>query len=133
MQYVLHADDDALDRENLIFFIASFNRSIKIVGFSNRLELMQYLGTVPVHLLPCAIFLDLRMPIWDNIRTLKALQSDARYCAIKVYMWSTTDLQSEIDLSIRLGAVQFITKPQNAEEWISVNSFLSDQFQKLAV
>ena len=48
------------------------NASITIKSFLNGLELVQYLEELPENaLLPACIVLDLNMPVWDGIQTLK--------------------------------------------------------------
>lgn len=117
MPYIFIADDDENDRNELCDSLSAIDSSIKVKRFSNGLELMQGLGSVPNYELPSIILLDLRMPIWDGVRTLQALQSDARYSSITPLMWSISDSKSEIDLCIRTGAQEFITKPNNQDEW----------------
>ena len=117
MEYILHADDDATDRSDLERLLNVVMPSAKLTGCSNGLELMQCLGNLRDDELPCLIFLDIRMPIWDGIRTLNALKSDGRYSFIPVLMWSITDTMNEINLCLRSGAMEFITKPTTDAEW----------------
>ncbi len=133
MQYVLHADDDELDRITLQRLIHVVNPAVKYLGFENGLALMQYLGTLQQHQIPEFIFLDLRMPIWDGIKTLKAIKSDSKYSGISVYMWSLADSANEMQLCTRLGAREFLQKPTNDEEWAQFEAFLEDQIGKLTL
>lgn len=133
MQYVLHADDDELDRITLQRLIHLVNPSVRYTGFENGLELMQYLGTLQKHQLPDLIFLDLRMPIWDGIKTLKALKSDSKYSGIPMFMWSLTDSPNEMQLCIRLGAREFLKKPVEDDEWTQFQVFLEEQLGRLTL
>ena len=133
MQYVLHADDDELDRITLQRLIHLVNPAVRYTGFENGLELMQYLGTLQKHQLPDLIFLDLRMPIWDGIKTLKALKSDSKYSGIPMFMWSLTDSPNEMQLCIRLGAREFLKKPVEDDEWTQFQVFLEEQLGRLTL
>lgn len=133
MRYILHADDDASDRQDLKNLLCELDPGIVVIGFNNGLELMQYLNSVPDHQLPEMIFLDLRMPVWDGIKTLKAFQFRQRFYDIPIYMWSTSDTRIEMDLCIRLGAQEFITKPVKKEDWTRIKNKVSSFLKKLVL
>jgi len=133
MKYIFHADDDHSDRWDFKYLINSLDPSVNVLGFANGLELMQYLGGISDPLLPLMIFLDLRMPIWDGTKTLKAIKNEPRYLNIPVYVWSTADSKNEMDLCIRLGAEEFITKPTNEKERQRIREYLAGLLNKLIV
>lgn len=133
MPYIFHADDDHIDRKELVDFLTTIDSSIKVKSYSNGLELMQGLGSVTDYDLPSIILLDLRMPIWDGVRTLKALQSDARYSGIKKLMWSISDSKSEMDLCLRSGAEEFLTKPNNQQEWYELRHYITKYLKRSIV
>jgi CheY-like chemotaxis protein len=56
------------------------------------------------------------MPIWDGIRTLKALKVDEKYKNIPVIMFTTSQSHRDNELSLKLGAQGFITKPVNQKD-----------------
>ena len=92
--------------------------SISVVLVNNGLELLQYLNNVvPKSKLPCCIVLDINMPIWDGIRTLKALKVEDKYKAIPVIMFTTSRSLRDNELSLMLGAQGFITKPVNHKDF----------------
>jgi CheY-like chemotaxis protein len=107
----LIVDDDEHDRSMLADIVTSFKPAMAPRQFGNGLELMQYLSYLSEDYFPKLIFLDLRMPIWDGIRTLKALESEPKYAQIKVYIVSQSDTPHEVALCIRSGAKDFIVKP----------------------
>jgi CheY-like chemotaxis protein len=131
MLSILHADDDHSDRWDLRYMINELEPNVNAIGFSNGLELMQYLGEISDGLLPAFIFLDLRMPIWDGIKTLKALKSEPRYTTIPVYMLSGIDSKKEMELAIQLGAERFILKPTTEEQRLKVRIILAELLTKL--
>ena len=115
-RYIFHADDDADDRESFRNLVLSVAPGSEIRSFSNGLELVQQLSLLQPGELPEVIFLDLRMPIWDGIRTLNALSSNAKFCDIPVFMMSTVDSKAEMDLCLKSGAKTYLTKATtNAE------------------
>ena len=81
------------------------------------LELLQYLNNMSKGNLPCCIVLDINMPIWDGIRTLKALKVEERYMNIPVIMFTTSRSLRDNELSLKLGAQGFVTKPVNHKDF----------------
>jgi len=133
MKYILHADDDHSDRWDFKYLVNTIDPSINVLGFSNGLELMQYLGGISDQLLPFMIFLDLRMPIWDGIKTLQAIKNEPRFMSIPVYIWSIADTKREMELCIRSGAEQFLTKPTTGEEHTRSRILISGMINKILI
>ena len=125
MRYILHADDDHTDRWDFKYLVNTEDPSVNVLGFTNGLELMQYLGGISDQLLPSFIFLDLRMPIWDGPKTLQAIKHEPRFMAIPVYIWSIADTSREMQLCLKLGAEKFLTKPTTQEEHANSRKFIS--------
>lgn len=118
MRYVLHADDDQADRWDLKYLVNDIDPAAEVLSFSNGLELILCVESMQGNaLMNSIIFLDVRMPIWDGVRTLKALQSNPSFNYVPVYIWSTAESKSEMGLCIREGARDFLTKPTQPEEW----------------
>lgn len=116
--YFLYADDDPDDQDFFKSMVNEIDPSISVVLVNNGLELLQYLNNVvPKSKLPCCIVLDINMPIWDGIRTLKALKVEDKYKAIPVIMFTTSRSLRDNELSLMLGAQGFITKPVNHKDF----------------
>lgn len=115
--YFLYADDDPDDQEFFQAMVEELDPSIKVVLVNNGLELIQYLNNVSKSSLPCCIVLDINMPIWDGIRTLKALKVEKKYMNIPVIMFTTSRSLRDNELSLMLGAQGFITKPVNQKDF----------------
>ena len=116
--YFLYADDDPDDQDFFKSMVSEIDPSISVVLVNNGLELLQYLNNVvPHNKLPCCIVLDINMPIWDGIRTLKALKVEDKYKAIPVIMFTTSRSLRDNELSLMLGAQGFITKPVNHKDF----------------
>lgn len=115
--YFLYADDDPDDQEFFQSMMTEFDPAINVVLVNNGLELLQYLNNISKGNLPCCIVLDINMPIWDGIRTLKALKVEEKYMNIPVIMFTTSRSLRDNDLSLKLGAQGFITKPVNQKDF----------------
>lgn len=119
--YLLYADDDADDRAILIEMMRRVDPSVPLLTMQNGLELMQYLGALhPGDKLPSCIVLDMNMPVWDGIRTLRTLKEDKHYKDVPVFLFSTSTSARDATLVNALGAEAFITKPFGQKELMSV-------------
>ncbi len=65
---------------------------------------------------PDIIFLDLNMPIMDGKQCLAELKNDPRLRDIPVIMYTTSSYAKDIEVTIQMGALCFITKPSNLKE-----------------
>ena len=126
MPLILHADDELSDRWDFKYLINGLDPSVEVFECNDGLDVMQRLGYMEDEQLPQLIFLDLRMPVWDGIRTLKALKAEARYAAIPVYIWSEADSKNEISLCLQLGAEKFLVKPTTEEERLKARIVLAE-------
>lgn len=116
--YFLYADDDPDDQEFFKSMVNEIDPAIQVILVNNGLELLQYLNNVVSKKnLPCCIVLDINMPIWDGIRTLKALKVEESYKTIPVIMFTTSRSLRDNELSLSLGAQGFITKPVNQKDF----------------
>ena len=123
--YFLYADDDPDDQEFFETMVKELDPAINVVVVNNGLELLQYLNNISKGNLPCCIVLDINMPIWDGIRTLKALKVEEKYMNIPVIMFTTSRSLRDNELSLKLGAQGFITKPVNHKD-------LNELYQRFA-
>jgi CheY-like chemotaxis protein len=111
--------------------ISSLDDGVELLQFSNGLELVQSLEYTKDEDLPPAIILDVKMPIWDGIKTLNVLKAEARYAGIQVYMWSAADTKYEMDLCLQLGAEKFIVKPSTDEQRVTARIALAELLTKI--
>ncbi len=125
--YFLYADDDPDDQEFFRSMVADIDPQLDVVMVNNGLELLQYLNTVEqAEKLPCCVVLDINMPIWDGIRTLKALKVEDKLKSLPVIMFTTSRSLRDNELCLRLGAQAFITKPVNHKEFESLYHRFTD-------
>ena len=119
--YILYADDDLDDQAFISEMMRRVNPEIRIRTFMNGLELVQFLEQLPEHsVLPSCIVLDLNMPVWDGIHTLKVLKQHRAYQTVPTFIFSTSSSDRDIALAESLGAAAYITKPYGQKELLDV-------------
>lgn len=119
--YIIYADDDVDDQAFLTEMMRKVNPAIPIRNFMNGLEVVQFLEELPQNaLLPSCIVLDLNMPVWDGMHTLKVIKEHPAYRAIPTFIFSTSTSTRDTALAESLGAVAYITKPYGQKELFSV-------------
>jgi CheY-like chemotaxis protein len=90
-KYLLYADDDMDDIEMVQEMIQQIDSSLKLITFNDGIELIDYLKELPNNtVLPCFILLDMNMPQYDGIKTLRLLKADHALMNIPVVMFSTS-------------------------------------------
>jgi CheY-like chemotaxis protein len=125
--YFLYADDDQDDQDFFRSMISEIDQNIGSVVVENGLELLQFLNHIREgSRLPCCIVLDINMPIWDGIRTLKALKVEDNFRNIPVIMFTTSRSLRDNELCLKLGAQAYITKPVNHNEFSDLYKRFSD-------
>lgn len=109
---ILLADDDEGDR--LLFTEAFSELTIKtiVTTVNNGIQLMEWLHRENIQL-PHYIFLDLNMPRKGGIECLKEIRSNERLKDISVAIYSTSDSEKDKKEALRLGANDYIAKPNN--------------------
>src|SRR5690606_23916180 len=80
-------------------------------------ELVEYLKQLPKEaVLPCFILLDMNMPRYDGIKTLRLLKAENALVDIPVVMFSTSGELKDINRALEYGAKTYITKPVRSAE-----------------
>lgn len=69
---------------------------------------------------PDLILLDLNMPYMNGYEFLTAIKNNEHFKSIPVVVMSTSDVESDVLNSYRLGAASYITKPSSLEQFMSV-------------
>src|SRR5687767_13044745 len=62
---------------------------------------------------PAVIFLDINMPFMNGIEFLKELKKDPNLNTIPVIIQSTSNAETDISVTLNLGAVDYIIKPMD--------------------
>jgi CheY-like chemotaxis protein len=111
-KYVLYAEDDPDDQLLMREVLSIVDSTVHLITCEHGKEAFEYLNELPEDAyLPCLIILDLNMPVWDGMETLRALKSEPRFLHLPVLLFSTTNNDSDRNLALELGAVSFVTKP----------------------
>jgi CheY-like chemotaxis protein len=110
MLSVLIVDDDEDDRDLLCDALTEINPSITCIMARNGEEALLRLK-LDYSLKPDLIFLDINMPRINGIQCLTALKKDSALSNIPVAMYTTSKSDFDKDLTAKLGAAHFITKP----------------------
>ena len=109
---VLLCIDD--DPDDLMLFkdaVRYIDDSHTCVVASNGREALMVLNTM----VPDYIFLDINMPIMDGKETLRFIRKDDRLIAVPICILSTSDSKAELDYCMRLGATEWVVKPNSFE------------------
>jgi CheY-like chemotaxis protein len=108
---VFYADDDAEDCELFAEALHQIDPEVKSIIARDGREALAYLNNTPD--LPDYIFLDINMPLVDGKRVLIEIKKSIRLKDIPVVMYSTTSDTNEIKEYYKLGAHDFLIKPNN--------------------
>jgi len=111
---VLYVDDDAEDKEFFVEALKEIDSSIYCSTASNGLEALDYL--TQKQQLPSCIFLDINMPLMDGKTCLAEIKKETRLINIPVVMYSTTSDTNQIRECYKLGAFDFLIKPNTLQK-----------------
>jgi CheY-like chemotaxis protein len=108
-------DDDGDDRQLFCEALRDIDPLIECLAESNgRLALAKLERREFVK--PDIIFLDINMPIINGWEILKKLKEDENHKDIPVVMYSTSNLDFDIEKAQRYGALSFLTKPYDFKQ-----------------
>jgi CheY-like chemotaxis protein len=108
-------DDDADDQEIFLSVLETINPTVHCVTARNGREAMLKLTTEEVK--PDLIFLDLNMPLMNGKQFLEACSRLEDCRKIPVVILSTSSDRQSIQETLKLGARNFITKPDKFSVW----------------
>ncbi|HYC87463.1 MAG TPA: response regulator [Chryseosolibacter sp.] len=108
---VFYADDDPEDCELFTEAIRQIDPEMKTILAKDGREALAYLQNTPD--IPDYIFLDINMPMVDGKRCLIEIKKTLKFRNTPVIMYSTTSDTNEIKEYYRLGAHDFLIKPNN--------------------
>jgi response regulator RpfG family c-di-GMP phosphodiesterase len=108
---IFYTDDDVDDRDLFVDAALHISDSLEVITQGNGDELICLLNNPPPF--PNLIFLDLNMPIKNGYEVLKEIKQSERTKSLPVIVFSTSDDQDTVDLTRKLGANLYITKPSS--------------------
>ncbi len=113
---LLLVDDDEDDEEIFRSALKQIPNSIHCEAYQDASEALEALRTK--HNFPDLIFLDLNMPVMNGQEFLVEIKRNEILKAIPVIVYSTSSHKPTIDLMKDLGAIDFITKPNNHKDLV---------------
>lgn len=111
----LIADDDADDASLFCEALCQISMPMKCYAVENGREVFEFLADGKTGR-PDIIFLDINMPIMNGWECLKKLKTNPDFSSIPAIIYSTSSAKQDIDLAYRLGAILFLTKPEDFDE-----------------
>lgn len=111
----LLADDDV---DDAFIFCEALTRVASVMEcqtVENGMALFEALANNDVSN-PDIIFLDINMPVMNGWDCLKKLKNNSAYQSIPIVIYSTSSARKDIETAYNLGALVFVTKPENFEE-----------------
>ncbi len=124
---ILLADDDADDRKYFKEAVMEIDAGIKYMETKDGQQTLDLLQNLETAALPDYIFLDLRMPRYNGRQCLLQIKADERLKHIPVIIYTTSKEVADSEEMQALGAVHFISKPNNPEEIYYVLSLVLEE------
>lgn len=117
--HILHADDDAEDRNLFLEAVTEIDPRIRLSQVGNGIEALQFLKKAALtDNLPCSIICDMSMPAMDGPELLKELKQHEEFKHIPVIMLSTSSTFFDRDRTQALGARAFFSKPDTWDAFL---------------
>jgi CheY-like chemotaxis protein len=108
-------DDDQDDQEIFLMCIQNIDKNINCLTVNNGAEAIDMLMSNTTYT-PAYIFLDVNMPKMNGVDCLKELKKIKRLEYTKIFMYSTTSEHWVSKECLKLGAEDFLIKPNKASE-----------------
>jgi len=115
---ILHIDDDEEDSEIFLEAAQEASGSVIVDALYDAREAIDKL--IENVLSPDVIFLDLNMPIMDGFQFLREIKSNLDLKHIPVIVLSTSSHEDTIQATKNLGANDFITKPSDYGQLVTI-------------
>ena len=123
----LLTDDDRDDREMFSEALASIAPDIVYHWAEDGRQALQLLANNDK---PDILFLDINMPIMNGWELLHKLKKDNNYNDIPVIIYTTSSEQRDKEIAKDLGALCFVTKPDNFKIMKSILKVVVDHLNK---
>ncbi|GGB95971.1 response regulator [Dyadobacter sediminis] len=118
------------DEDELFFMKESFNASglFDIIGdVKNGNTLFEWLSDKSAQVMPDIILSDLNMPGKNGYDILSEIREKEDYARIPVVITSTSSIKSVMEKCIRMGASDYLVKP---ESFIDYSSYAEDLYNR---
>ncbi len=134
---ILLIEDNADDAGLVIRALRKHDPGTSVLHLSNGEEALDYLlpdGGYPepdLRDLPRLILLDLKMPKVDGLELLSRIKTDQRTREVPVVMLTSSNQNSDILASYRLGANSYVVKPVEFDGFAKVVAAISQYWLQL--
>jgi CheY-like chemotaxis protein len=81
--------------------------------------------------LPCVVLLDLKLPLVPGLEVLKFIRSRPELGTLIVIVFTSSDLDSDVEKAYRLGANSYIVKPANPSELFNILSIIKSYWLRV--
>ena len=108
-------DDDTDDHELVLTGLQRTLASFRFVTAKNGFEALSILNSV--HRKPDLILLDLNMPVMDGWQFFAEFKKLDKLKSIPIVVLTTSDDEQDKKRLLSMGAKDFFTKPDTADEW----------------
>ena len=120
---ILLVDDDPVGAELTLAALAMLDPAVEVDVVGDGEEALDYVFRRGSHTardpdVLGSILLDLKMPKVDGHEVLRQIRSDSGLGAVKVVILTSSDQQSDRDLSRALGADDYLVKPASISHLI---------------
>lgn len=123
---IILADDDIDDCTMFKEALEHINMKYSFKVFHSGNELLSHLDTVQN--LPHIIFLDLNMPGFSGIETLKEIRNQDKYNPLAIAIYSTSSRELDMEETLANGANCYIIKPNTFKSLKTVLRHVLSQY-----
>ncbi len=109
---ILIVDDTHMNRMLLKSVIKKYIQDMNVLEAEDGFKALEILKSMEANV----IILDIMMPGKDGIEVLKEIKKDKRLQHIPVIMWSAIDTIDSVEKALKLGALDYFTKPLTEDE-----------------
>jgi CheY-like chemotaxis protein len=111
---------EVLAKRNGNFHVNAVNDGVEAISFLRRQ------GKYEKAPMPDLVVLDLNLPHIDGCEVLSSIKSDPALAGIPVVIFTTSQADSDISRSYKLGANCYLKKPGNLPEFVAVVQSMAD-------
>ncbi len=123
LKRILLVEDNLRDIELTLAALAEYNVANEVVVARDGLQALDYLYGRGVYadkpnVLPCVIFLDLKMPKMDGLEVLRQVRTSEQLRLIPVVMITSSREECDVLESYRLGVNGYVVKPIDFHQFV---------------
>ncbi len=131
MHYILHIDDNDIDRIILSRSLKKQFRELNIVSLESAALAETYLNDLlsAGKQVPDLIITDNNMPEKTGFQFVEYLKSAPTLNHIPIVMLSSSSLENDIERAYKLGVLSYMVKPLNPNAIMHISDFLKEEIK----